>query len=595
VALGVIVVAVLPAGPWRPAVEVGIYVLGVVAVYRGLHDHRPAVTVAWRAMAVALGAFAFSSAAETVQLAGVATQVSRALEGGLDVVGYSALIVAAGAALVTGRGTGRAEAWSDIATLLLAAGLAVVAFADGAGRLVSSPAELGVGLPLLSAVVVVAGVRLALPGTGRSVSGVALFVAGGLATTGYAAQIISPAGRMSPVFDILPLLAVAAVTLAARHRSMAALGGRPDPSAAVTTGRVIGLGAALLISPAIVLLWTVSHGGNGWVLGVGIGLLTGLALWRLGRLDSERDQAQAALAASEARLRVLLENAADVIAIVDGAGRISYASPAVEALLGRPARFHLGRRALSLVDPSDRARVQRAVTAQPSSPTPDGPAVNADIRLRHRDGGTRWVEAKVSSRVDAPGVDGWVVNLREVTDRKYLEEELRHRACTDPLTGLVNRSEFWNRLAQATAAFDPAAPPAVLFIDLDGFKAVNDTLGHAVGDELLIAVAGRLAKGVRAGDCVARLGGDEFAVLLASADLDRTRWVADRFLEHLREPLHLAGHTVAVTASVGGALAVPGDTPQTLLHRADTAMYTVKRHGKDHSEVLHPVGHDAPR
>ncbi|RBY83627.1 hypothetical protein DQ238_00610 [Geodermatophilus sp. TF02-6] len=583
---GVVVVVCLPPGPGRPAVEVGVYLLGVLAVGRGLRRHRPGAGTAWRALATALLAFGLSSAAETAELAGVAPGVTGAVEAGLDVAGYGALVVAALAALVAGRGRRDPGAWTDTASLLLAAGLAVVTFVSGTVRNPHGPAELGIGLPLLCAVVIVAGVRLALPGTGRSVSGVALFVSGGLAVTGYATQVLRLSGTVSPVLDALPLLAVAPVALAALHPSSRTVGAAPDPQGSVTAGRVVGLGAALLVSPALVLLWTVRHGGNGYVLGTGIGLLTALALWRLGRLSSERESAQRALAASEARLRVLLENAADVIAIVDGAGRTSYVSPAVEALLGRTPEDCLGRPALAVVDPGDRARLYRAVAG-------DGPdavrVVDADIRLRHGDGSTRWVEVKVSGRVDAPGVDGWVVNVREVTDRKLLEEELRRQAGTDPLTGLVNRSEFWNRLVRATARLDPAALPAVLYVDLDGFKTVNDTLGHAAGDELLVAVAGRLSNAVRAGDCVARLGGDEFAVLLGTADAARAQRVADRVLRQLREPVHLCGHGVTVTASIGGAIALPDDSPETLLHRADTAMYTAKRQGKDHLELRHPV------
>jgi diguanylate cyclase (GGDEF)-like protein len=139
----------------------------------------------------------------------------------------------------------------------------------------------------------------------------------------------------------------------------------------------------------------------------------------------------------------------------------------------------------------------------------------------------------------------------------------------------------------------------VLFVDLDGFKAVNDTLGHAAGDQLLVAVAGRLSAGVRTGDCVARLGGDEFAVLLGTADDARVRRVADRLLQRLRQPVGLAGHavtvtvTVTVTASIGGTLAVAGDTPESLLHRADTAMYAAKRDGKDAVELSGGLGSPA--
>jgi diguanylate cyclase (GGDEF)-like protein len=174
-----------------------------------------------------------------------------------------------------------------------------------------------------------------------------------------------------------------------------------------------------------------------------------------------------------------------------------------------------------------------------------------------------------------------VVNVREITDRKDLEEELRRQAGTDPLTGLVNRAAFWQHLALATRAVDPAAPPAVLFIDLDDFKAVNDSLGHAAGDQLLAAVADRIRACVRGDDVVARLGGDEFAVLLAAGGPDRAPQVAGRLVEDLRLGVRLPGTTVTVTASVGGAPALAGDTPESLLHRADTEMYSAKRRGKD--------------
>ena len=123
--------------------------------------------------------------------------------------------------------------------------------------------------------------------------------------------------------------------------------------------------------------------------------------------------------------------------------------------------------------------------------------------------------------------------------------------------------------------------------------AVDDTLGHAAGDQLLVAVAGRLSAGVRTGDCVARLGGDEFAVLLGTADDARVRRLADRLLQQLRQPVGLAGHAVTVTASIGGTLAVAGDTPESLLHRADTAMYAAKRDGKDAVELSGGLGSPA--
>lgn len=315
VLLGVVVVAALPPGPWPPAAEVGVHSLGVVAVLRGLRRNRPDAALAWRLLAAALAAFAASSAAEAAEFAGVLPRLTPVLESGLDVAGYAAMLASALAALVIGRGRHDPGAWTDTVTLLLATGLAVATFVDGPGVPARGDDELNLGLPLLAAVVVVAGVRVALPGHGRSVSGVAICVAGGLALSGWAVTLTDTSGAIPPLLEYLPLLAVAPVALAANHPSSRDLGRAPEPGAAFTAGRVVGLGAALLVSPALVLLWTVRNGGNGYLLGGGIGVLTALALWRLGRLDAERHRAQSASVASEARLRVLLENAADVIAI----------------------------------------------------------------------------------------------------------------------------------------------------------------------------------------------------------------------------------------------------------------------------------------
>jgi diguanylate cyclase (GGDEF)-like protein/PAS domain S-box-containing protein len=261
-------------------------------------------------------------------------------------------------------------------------------------------------------------------------------------------------------------------------------------------------------------------------------------------------------------------------------------SPAVQSLLGRPPAFYLGRSAIELADPRDQARLRAAVAAAGEAGSIAGGFVDTDIRVPHSSGGTRWVEMRISGRVDAVGIDGWVVNFREVTDRKLFEEELRRQATTDPLTGLLNRTAFSARLEAATVSIDAAAPPAVLFVDVDDFKTVNDTLGHAAGDELLVTVAARLTAAVRADDVVARLGGDEFAVLLTDAFGTRLRDVADRLLVSLRSPIELAGTTVTITASIGGALSGPGDTAERLLHSADTAMYSAKRTGKNARALL---------
>jgi diguanylate cyclase (GGDEF)-like protein/PAS domain S-box-containing protein len=577
-----VVVTFVPVGPWRPAAEILLFALGLAGVRVALRQHRTPLVVAWRGLGLGLVFFAVSCVAEVVELAGILPGPFGAAESGFDVAAYGALVVGAIGVMRGGRRSRRTWAsWADTLTLLLAAGLAVLAVGSaqttGSGDMV----EVGIGTPLLTAVLLMVCLPLAMSRSGRSVCTMALLAAAVLTVVGYGGRILVGALRESPVLDPLPLLAVAALALAARHPSVAAMGRRPESSEDAASSRVLALGAALLISPALLILWTMGHGGTGYLLGGGSALLTGLALWRLTALNRDREAARAALFASESRLQLLLENAADVIAIIDTRGCVAYMSPAVQSLLGRPPAEYLGRNAIELADPRDQARLRAAVAEAGDAGSTIGGYVDTDIRMAHSAGGTRWVEMRISGKVDAVGIEGWVVNFREVTDRKLFEDELRRQATTDPLTGLLNRTAFSDRLAAATAEVDPGCPPAVLFVDLDDFKTVNDTLGHAAGDELLTTVAARLSADVRADDVVARLGGDEFAVLLTAADDERLRDVADRLLVALRAPIALAGTTVTVTASIGGVLAVPGDTAERLLAAADAAMYRAKHTGKN--------------
>ncbi|MGY1724003.1 diguanylate cyclase domain-containing protein [Blastococcus sp. SYSU DS0533] len=583
--VAVLVSTVVPMGPWRPAAEVPLFLLGVVACGSALRAHRSPLTTAWRALRIGLACFAASSAVETAVLAGLLRGPLGGAESAFDLAAY--LAVVAGAIGVV-RGSRRRDwaATGDTATLLLAAVLAVLAIVGGRRDVSAGLLETGIGTPLITVVLLIVCVPLAMARGRRSVSSLALLAAAVLTVTGYAGRLVAGPLRENAWLDPLPLLAIAALVLAARHPSVRVLGAHPETEQEAAWGRVLGLGAALLISPALLLLWSIGHGGVGYLLGLGSSLLTGMALWRLAGLTRERERARAALAASESRLQLLLANASDVIAMVDVTGTITYMSPAAEHMLGLPGSAYVGRPAIGLADPRDQPRLHAAVAAAGAAGTALPGFVDADVRVQHSDGSSRWVEVRISGRVTEAGLDGWVVNLREVTDRKLFEEELRRQATTDPLTGLLNRTAFNERLTAATAAAGPGTCPAVLFVDVDDFKDVNDTLGHAAGDELLLAVAGRLSADVRGEDVVARLGGDEFALLLADADAVRLREVADRLLTALRAPVRVGIRTIAVTASIGGALGAAGCTAEELLHQADTAMYAAKRTGKDSCSLL---------
>ena len=217
-------------------------------------------------------------------------------------------------------------------------------------------------------------------------------------------------------------------------------------------------------------------------------------------------------------------------------------------------------------------------------------------RHRLRDGRTITVEV-YSHAQRFEGTDARLVLVLDVTERARLEGQLRHQASHDPLTGLANRTLFRDRVERALDRRRPGGPAvAVALVDLDGFKGINDTLGHAVGDEVLVAVARRLQGALRSGDTPAHIGGDEFAVLLD--DLpgpDAVRDMCERILEALRPPVAVSTGEVFVTASIGAAVSQPSDTGERLVQNADVAMYSAKSAGRDRCELYAPEMHARAR
>ena len=281
---------------------------------------------------------------------------------------------------------------------------------------------------------------------------------------------------------------------------------------------------------------------------------------------------------SEERFRSLVRNASDGVIVLGEDGLVRYESPAVERILGRRPDDGLGRPATAEVHPDDRASVDRRLADVAAT---SGSEAALEFRILHADGSWRTLEAIAKNLLDDPAVGGVVVNYRDITERKALEEQLRHQAFHDVLTGLANRSLFRDRLGHALArAARGALPTAVLYLDLDDFKAINDRLGHAEGDRLLVAVGDRLSAATRAGDTVARLGGDEFAIIIEETDPDEAALAATRILEALVPPFDLGDRQVVARASIGIAIrTADGGDADELLRRADIAMYAAKARG----------------
>jgi diguanylate cyclase (GGDEF)-like protein/PAS domain S-box-containing protein len=304
----------------------------------------------------------------------------------------------------------------------------------------------------------------------------------------------------------------------------------------------------------------------------------------------ERKAAERALRASEERFRSLVQNSSDVISIVDADGGVRYHSESVRRVLGYDPAELVDGDPLSLVHPDDRQRVARFVAEAALRP---GVTAAETWRVRHRDGTWLHSETVAANLLEDPNVRGLVLNTRDVSDRKELEAQLVHQAFHDGLTGLANRTLFAERVEHALAR-SGTGDLAVLFIDLDDFKHVNDSLGHAAGDQLLIAAARRLQGCLRPADTAARLGGDEFAVLLERvADAEAAAAVAARVLDTLHQPFGLNGRTIPIKASVGVATGRPGvDEVEELLRNADVAMYAAKAGGKDRFELFRPDMHE---
>ena len=298
---------------------------------------------------------------------------------------------------------------------------------------------------------------------------------------------------------------------------------------------------------------------------------------------TDRERARSELEESETHFRLLAENSTDVITRHRADGTCTYVSPALLEVLGRPRADVLGHQPIDLVHPED----QQLVVAEHDAVLADLQARTFRYRVRHRDDRWLWCESVVRPVL---GDDGTLhemqTSTRDITARVEAEQRLSRLALADPLTGLSNRAALTQQLGDMLGE---EGELALLFLDLDRFKVVNDSLGHSAGDELLRVVAGRLAGACREGDVVARLGGDEFVVVAQGLDEGAAVALADRIQQVLAVPVGVAGHELVVSASVGivaaGADRPQGQDAETLVRDADVSMYRAKARGRARSVV----------
>jgi diguanylate cyclase (GGDEF)-like protein/PAS domain S-box-containing protein len=335
-------------------------------------------------------------------------------------------------------------------------------------------------------------------------------------------------------------------------------------AATLWTALGVGTGEALVaahLAPSLI------DRGIGHVVALG-GFMCAAVLLRLFAISTRAaHDARCAVEESEHRFRSLVQHAQDVIAVLDLDGTIVYVSPAIERLLGYTPRDCEGQ-PIGEVLRDERRGSQLAPLSEILSDSQRGP-FKLEAQVPHRSGSPRIIEVTMTM------LDGSLIaaNIHDLTERRLLEDELRYQANTDALTGLMNRAAITHQLEQVLAR----EVTTVLFIDLDGFKQVNDRLGHERGDAVLVEAAARLETSLGHAAMVGRLGGDEFLAILPSTGQLIASSTADSILAALNAPWP---EEAAITASIGIATSGPAECAEDLMHRADTAMYEAKRRGR---------------
>jgi diguanylate cyclase (GGDEF)-like protein/PAS domain S-box-containing protein len=325
------------------------------------------------------------------------------------------------------------------------------------------------------------------------------------------------------------------------------------------------------------------------LLGVVLLAVLGWRLANLGRRVALADEVRAVERRSEERIRALVERSSDVVTVLGRDLRVRWQAASVRGLLGLSPGSLIDTDLSAIAHPDDQALLDSFLRSRLDA---GGPAT-LRTRLHHADGRWLHIETIAEDRFADPSIEGLVLHMRDISDRVEFEEELRHRAFHDALTGLANRALFENRMRHALAAgLRTQRRLAVLFLDLDDFKTINDSLGHGVGDDLLRSVASRIDPLVRPTDTAARLGGDEFAVLLEGVEgEDEAEEIAQRILDALTANFAIHGRELRVTASIGIALSDDTINADALLRNADMAMYAAKASGKNSMHRFEPTMH----
>jgi diguanylate cyclase (GGDEF)-like protein/PAS domain S-box-containing protein len=360
--------------------------------------------------------------------------------------------------------------------------------------------------------------------------------------------------------------------------------------ARVTNGRLFITLLPLLV-PGLIEIWQLRQGRdpNPIPLFAATVALVSLAFVRSARLVKVRNGQEAELEQRTHFYTALAENSSDAVIVIDRAGRILNDAANLTTILGESDPTTIGVDALELLQPRDLVSARRVLARWWLT---DAVVADSELRATHRDGSDRWFGVRATNLSSDPAIAGMVINLRDITEQKQAERALSHSGFHDSVTGLANRSLFNDRLDHA---LDRTARSglgvAVVYLDLDGFKMVNDSRGHEAGDHVLREVATRLTGAVRTLDTVSRLGGDEFAILIeeSSRVLDEAETVAERVLQSLTAPFIVGDQQIVLSASIGIAIGDVSCTASSMMRDADVAMYKAKTTGKAKWALYEPA------
>ena len=597
-----------PQGSGHHALYDLIGLSSVIAILVGVRRFKPALSLPWYMFAAGQLCFVLGDATRAYY------EVIQGVESpfpGLADVSYLAaypILIYGMAKLVTSRDRVNDMA-NVIDSLIFTVSLGVVMWVYLMEPYVQDPNVTGpemiisIAYPLMDVLILGMAVRLAMTRGTRPPAYYLLMVSliGLVASdSAYTFTLLNETYHTGLLVDAGWLISYVLWGAAALHPSMVELSKpleQDKESFTITRQRLVTLTLVTLLAPVVRIVETIR--GNDPTVGSTVAPTVIIFMLVMARMSGlvhrltealERHRvAERLRRQSEARFGSLIQHASDVVTVTDHNGRVIFQSPSVKRVLGYKRDELIGSSLTDLVHEADRdlaREILQAVTANDSNEP-----VAVRFRWRHRSGSWRDMEAIHTNLLEDPTVAGVVLNARDVTEQVRLQAELEHQAFHDPLTDLANRALFRDRVEHALERRSaPDEPISVLFLDIDNFKTVNDSLGHSAGDQLLVDLAERVRGCVRAEDTAARLGGDEFAVLLERSE--EAELVAERISKALETPFYIDAKEVFVTVSVGISISeLARGGADELLRDADAAMYTAKSAGGARSVIFRPDMH----